>query len=262
MPLPLELHGHRGARGLWPENTIPGFVGALALGVSAIEMDVAVTADGLVVLSHDPVLPSGAFLRTIHGATLPRLDEVVRLDPQVMLAIELKTFPDHPDWTAPPEVMADAVLEVLDRWGATARSRIISFDWRGLRHLRRIRPELSLGHLTDPETVSAARLWWDGPSPEDFGGSIPRAVAAEGSTVWGPDFATLTRAEVEEAAVLGLLVNPWTVNAPEDMERLIGWGVGALTTDFPDRARVVMAELGVPLRQPASGQKPSSMSCS
>ncbi len=283
-----ELHGHRGARGLWPENTLQGFMGALSLGVSAVEMDVALTADGVVVLSHDPILdpsltrgpdgrwiePPGPLLRHIDygalqafdvgrirrdtaqasafpaqqeldGVRLPTLAEVVALEPPVMLAIELKTFPDHPDWTVPPQAMADAVLAVLDAAGAAGRSRIISFDWRGLRYLRGIRPELSLGYLTDAETTAAARLWWDGPAPEDFGGSVPRAVAAEGGTVWGPDHATLTKPAVEEAVALGLLVNPWTVNAPEDMARLIGWGVGALTTDYPDRARSVMTARGL-----------------
>ena len=288
MRRPFELHGHRGARGLWPENTLPGFKGALALGVSAIEMDVALTADGVVVLSHDPILdpsltrgPAGGWIeppgpllldiddamlrgfdvgrirpgtpqaaafpaqQALDGVGLPRLAAVVALEPPVMLAIELKTFPDHPDWTVPPQAMADAVLAVLDAAGAAGRSRIISFDWRGLRYLRRIRPQLSLGYLTDAETTAAAALWWDGPSPADFGGSVPRAVAAEGGTVWGPDHATLTKPEVEEAVALGLLVNPWTVNEPEDMARLIGWGVGALTTDYPDRARSVMTAKGL-----------------
>jgi len=288
---PVEVHGHRGARGSWPENTLPGFAGALAQGVTAIEMDVALTADAVVVLSHDPILdpsltrgpdgrwidPSGPLLRTLDyahlrrfdvgrirpgtaqaaafpgqlamdGVPMPRLDEVVHLDPQVMLAIELKTFPDHPEWTVSPAAMADAVLAVLDGAGATARARIISFDWRGLRHLRRIRPDLSLGYLSEAATVEAARLWWDGPSPEDFGGSVPRAVPAEGGTVWGPDFRTLTRADVQEAVELGLLVNPWTVNETADMARLLEWGVGALTTDYPDRARLALAS-----RPPLSG---------
>ncbi len=124
---------------------------------------------------------------------MPRLAEVAALDPAVRLAVELKTFPDHPDWTVPPEDMADAVLAVLERAGALSRTRIISFDWRALRYLARQRPGLSLGYLTDAETVASARLWWDGPSPEDFGGSVPRAVAAEGGRVWGPDCETLTR---------------------------------------------------------------------
>ena len=52
----VEVHGHRGARGLRPENTIPGFVHALELGVDAIELDVGMSADGTVVLNHDQLL--------------------------------------------------------------------------------------------------------------------------------------------------------------------------------------------------------------
>src|SRR2546421_12214747 len=51
-----DLQGHRGARGLWPENTLAGFARAMELGVSALELDCAVTRDGVVVVSHDPEL--------------------------------------------------------------------------------------------------------------------------------------------------------------------------------------------------------------
>lgn len=287
----LELHGHRGARGLWPENTRPGFEGALAIGVSAIEMDVALTRDGVALLSHDPILdpdltrdPGGAWIsapgpliRTLShaevagfdvgrirpgsaqaaafpeqqgmdGVALPKLAEILALAPaDVLLAVELKTFPDHPERTVPPDEMADAVLAVLEAAQALPRTRIISFDWRALNHLRRRVPGLALGYLTDAETEADPRLWWDGASFEDFGGSVPRTVAAQGGRVWGPDFAGLTEAQLAEAHALGLLVNPWTVNEVADMARLIDWGVGALTTDYPDRARAVMAEKGIAL---------------
>ncbi|MCB8879018.1 glycerophosphodiester phosphodiesterase [Acidisoma cellulosilytica] len=292
MPRPgIELHGHRGARGLWPENTIPGFLGTIGIGVTAIEMDVALTQDGVAILSHDPILdplitrgpdgswiePPGALIRDLSyaalsdfdvgrirpgspqarafpnqmgldGVRLPRLADVIALDPSVHLAVELKTFPDHPERTLPPDAMAEAVLAVLDQQAALARTRIISFDFRVLSYLRRVRPALDLGYLTDAETKAAAGLWWDGASAEDFGGSIPRLIASLGGRVWGPDVAALTEAEVAEAHALGLLVNPWTVNESEDMARLLDWGVGALTTDYPDRARAVMAEKGIALR--------------
>lgn len=52
----IELHGHRGARGLRPENTLPGLAFALELGVDALEFDVAMTADGEIVLTHDLIV--------------------------------------------------------------------------------------------------------------------------------------------------------------------------------------------------------------
>ncbi len=53
MHRPVELHGHRGARGLRPENTLPGLAYALEIGVDALEFDVVLTADHQLVLSHD-----------------------------------------------------------------------------------------------------------------------------------------------------------------------------------------------------------------
>jgi glycerophosphoryl diester phosphodiesterase len=52
----LDLQGHRGARGLLPENTLPAFQRALELGVTTLEMDIAITSDGVLVISHDPLL--------------------------------------------------------------------------------------------------------------------------------------------------------------------------------------------------------------
>jgi len=64
-----DVQGHRGARGLAPENTMPAFERALALGVTTLETDVAITRDGVAVISHDPFLnpdlvrgPDGAWL--------------------------------------------------------------------------------------------------------------------------------------------------------------------------------------------------------
>jgi glycerophosphoryl diester phosphodiesterase len=84
----VEVQGHRGARGLAPENTLPAFERALALGVDVLELDVAVTRDGVVVVSHDPVLnpnltrgPDGRWLEAggpaIHELTY---DELARYD--------------------------------------------------------------------------------------------------------------------------------------------------------------------------------------
>jgi glycerophosphoryl diester phosphodiesterase len=89
-----DLQGHRGARGLAPENTLAAFRTALALGVSTLETDLAVTKDGVVVISHDPLLnpdlvrePDGQWIAapgpTIHSLTLAELKryDIGRLNP-------------------------------------------------------------------------------------------------------------------------------------------------------------------------------------
>lgn len=91
----LDLQGHRGARGLAPENTLPAFARALAIGVTTLELDAAITRDGVVVASHDTVLnpditrdAEGRWLQrddiVIHALTLDELQvyDVGRIDPQ------------------------------------------------------------------------------------------------------------------------------------------------------------------------------------
>jgi glycerophosphoryl diester phosphodiesterase len=91
---PLDLQGHRGARGLAPENTLAAFARALSIGVTTLELDAGITRDGVVVVSHDPELnpdltrgPDGAWLSgpgpaiwTLDFDTLRRYD-VGRLKP-------------------------------------------------------------------------------------------------------------------------------------------------------------------------------------
>jgi len=68
-----DLQGHRGARGLKPENTIPAFLAALDLGVTTIEMDLAVSKDGQLVVSHEPIM-NPAICLTPDGATVKNED--------------------------------------------------------------------------------------------------------------------------------------------------------------------------------------------
>jgi glycerophosphoryl diester phosphodiesterase len=290
----IDLQGHRGARGLFPENTLAGFSAALAIGVDSFELDVAVTADGVPVVSHDPALnpdlargPDGDWLaargpliRTLRlaelaaydvgrlrpgsayaaqfpdqvprdGARIPTLAEVLAVDPATRFNLELKTYPAHPDWTIGATAMAEAVVAVAEQTGAIGRITVESFDWRGPRQVRRLRPDLPLAWLTSPDSVAEAAVWWGGPIPADYGGSVPRAVAAEGGPIWAPHHADLTAALIEEAHTLGLGVLAWTVNHAEAIRDLLRAGIDGLITDRPDIARKVLAEEGFPL---ASGR--------
>ena len=289
----IDLQGHRGARGLFPENTLAGFQGALSIGVNTLELDVRLTADGIVVVTHDarlnpditrtadgrwlkepgPLVSSlrladlqaydvgrirpGSDYATQYpdqapqdGASIPTFAEVVALDPTVTFNVELKSSPGCADG----ERLADAVLAVADQLGATHRIIIQSFDWRGPRRVKRMRADVRFAWLTRSEIMDEARRWWDGPHPSDFGGSVPRAVAAEGGAMWTPLHSDLTKDDLEEAHGLGLVVVPWTVNQPDDMRRLLVWGIDGLITDRPDLARTVLAEQGFSLPVPRSSR--------
>lgn len=100
----LDLQGHRGARGLSPENTLPAFAQALGIGVTTLELDTAVTKDGVVVVSHDATLnpditrsPDGQWLTrsdiAIHSLTFAQLQQydVGRIRPQTTYAKRFST---------------------------------------------------------------------------------------------------------------------------------------------------------------------------
>jgi glycerophosphoryl diester phosphodiesterase len=301
-----DLQGHRGARGLMPENTLPGFAAALAIGVTTLEFDVAVSADGVVVVSHDarvePALarhangewlrqssppirsmdlaavksydvgrlnPAYAYARrfplqqALEGVSIPTLGEVFDLveragNRSVRFNIEVKIDPQHPQLTLPAREFAAAVIEVVRGYRMQSRVTLQSFDWRVLREARRLAPALATSYL------SANQRWLDnlqtgrpGPSPwldgldiDDFDGSAARAVKAAGGDSWSPYHGEVDAAAIRLAHELGLRVTVWTVNDPGRMRELIALGVDGIITDYPDRLRRVLIELGLPVAVP------------
>jgi glycerophosphoryl diester phosphodiesterase len=293
-----DLQGHRGARGLAPENTLPAFERALAIGVSTLELDIGVTADGIVVVSHDPALspaivrdPSGKWLpargpllkdltlrelqvydvgridpatpyartfatqQAVDGARIPTLAQVFELvrargAAHVRFNIETKLSPQQPQDTVSAEAMTDALLQAIRAAGVRERVSIQSFDWRTLQRVQQREPGIPTVYLTiqtanNDNTKDGT--WTAGLRLADHGGSVPRMVKAAGGKVWAPNAGALTQALVREAQALGLQVIPWTVNNPADMERIVGWGVDGLITDYPDRLREVLGRRGIAL---------------
>jgi glycerophosphoryl diester phosphodiesterase len=82
---------------------------------------------------------------------------------------------------------------------------------------------------------------------DDFDGSAPRAIKAAGGAIWSSFHKEVSGDSIKLAHELGLSVNVWTVNDPGRMRELIAMGVDGIITDYPDRLRQVLAELGMPL---------------
>ena len=302
----LDVQGHRGARGLAPENTLAAFAKALSLGVTTLELDTGVTADGAVVVTHDPVLnpdltrdAEGRFLEApgpaivqltydqlraydvgrlrpgsayaarypdqvpVDGQRIPKLAEVFALaaragNTAVRFNVETKSDPRKSAPTVAPEAFAEAVVRVVREHRMEPRTLVQSFDWRTLRHVGKIAPEIARVCLTvqrpGDDNVEAGRpgapATLAGLDVDDFGGSVPRLVQAAGCAVWSPNALDLAAPAVAEAHALSLTVVPWTVNEAKDMETLIGYGVDGLITDRPDRLLAVLAARGLERPRP------------
>jgi glycerophosphoryl diester phosphodiesterase len=249
-PAAIKVHGHRGARALRPENTLPAFEYAIAAGVDALELDMAVTRDNVIVVSHDPFLeppvcfgpqpkamirqltlaevkqwdcgakpnPAQPRQQAVPGTRMPALDEVFALAPKgnFDFNIETKIFAQHPDYTPPPDEFARLVLDRLRKHHLESRIILQSFDFRTLLAMKKLAPEIRRSAL------------YEGP-PKDF---VQIAREAEAQIV-SPAYALVTPEQVAAAHAAGLQVVPWTANTPRDWDRLIAAKVDAIITDDP-----------------------------
>jgi glycerophosphoryl diester phosphodiesterase len=199
----------------------------------------------------------------VPGTPVPTLEEVVALarragNERVRFNLETKLSPLAPDETPDPAVFARLVVDALRAHAIAERSTVQSFDWRTLRHVQRLAPEIPTACLTLMRGRNGnLQPGQPGPSPwtagldiDDFGGSAPRLAAAAGCRVWSPSFRDLTDAALAEARALGLATTVWTVNEPADMARLIDMGVDGIITDYPDRLRMVAQAHGLAVPEP------------
>ena len=246
----IQVHGHRGARALRPENTLPAFEYAITQGVDALELDMAVTRDNVIVVSHDPVLeapvctgpapkavireltlaqvrewdcgakPNPAFPKqqAVPGTRVPTLEEVFALAPKgkFLFNIETKIFPQKPELTPPPEEFARMVLAAVRKHHLEARVVLQSFDFRTLIAMKALAPEIKLSALYE----GAAK---------DF-----VVIGKEaGAGIVSPLARLVTPEQVKAAHAAGLEVLPWTVNTPSEWERLANAGVDGIISDDP-----------------------------
>ncbi len=220
--------GHRGAMGHEPENTLRSVAKALELGVDWIEIDVYAVEGELVVI-HDDELDrttngtglvteqSLAYLRSLDagkGEKIPLLREVFDLvDRRVGINVELKG----------PET-AVSTLNFLQPYlaaGWDLRQLLLS----SFRH-----DELAIARQHHAEVPLGVLLWGN------IDVAIPTAQQLRALSV-NPWYKELTEPFVQEAHAHGFLVLPYTVNEPDDITRLRGWGVDGMFTNYPERVR-------------------------
>ncbi|MGH9843532.1 MAG: glycerophosphodiester phosphodiesterase family protein [Blastocatellia bacterium] len=244
------VHGGQGAAAFRPANTLPSFEYAINAGADALELDLVVTKDNVVVVSHDPTLAPpyctgprpGAVIREltlsqlrawdcgairdpsfprqtpVPGTRMPTLDEVFSLASRGSFDfnIETKIYPGKEHMSPAPEEFARLALEQIRKHKLEKRVILQSFDFRTLHAMRKLAPEIRL-----------SALHWK--TPKDF-----VAIAREaGAQIVSPHFKLVTPEQVRAAHAAGLQVIPWTPNLPEEWDQMIAAEVDAIISDDP-----------------------------
>jgi glycerophosphoryl diester phosphodiesterase len=232
---------HRGGAGDLPENTMPAFARAAALGYRYFETDAHLTSDGVVIAFHDDVLdrvsdatgligdmPWSELAQVrVDGHPIPRLDELLETFPDVRVNIDPKHDP-----------VVEPLADLLLAMGAIERVGIGSFSDRRLAAMRqRCGPKLctSLGPRDTLRLKAAARGLPMGRLPAPCA-QVP--VRARGMVITDKRF-------VDAAHRRGMQVHVWTVDEPEEITYLLDLGVDGLMTDRLEVLKDVLTSRGL-----------------
>ncbi len=244
----MRIIGHRGARNLWPENSLGGFARTAALGVDAVELDLHLSRDGDVVVIHDPLLErttsgSGPVsdhtlealqrlrLRDLIAETIPTLAQTLDLFAPTGLSLELEIKTDARGLPYPDLVEKTAAL--VEARGMAGRVRLTCFVPEVLEHMRSVAPKY-------PRLASLDRR-----SAEMLGGverAIRRFLDLECTIAVER---TLLDLELERcrAMVPKGKLGVWVPNTPSELDTWLRRPVDQLTSDRPDIALALRARL-------------------
>lgn len=242
LPRPV-IFAHRGASAHAPENTMAAFSLAVGQGADAIELDVKLSADGAVVVFHDPKLErttdgvgrlsactlsqlrtldaGSSFSQTFRGERVPLLEEVLdAFGKKVLIVVDLTNY------TTPWDGLASRACELINRHSLKDSVMLSSFLPANLHEAARRLPGVGLGLV--------AGRGWKGIWARSFGFSFGAYAALH------PNYRDVNLRQVKRVHRLKRRIHVWTVNAVDDLRRLAGWGVDGVFTDDPRLALQTM----------------------
>ncbi len=264
-----DFQGHRGCRGLMPENTIPGFIHALDLGVVTLEMDVVITGDEKVICSHDPWFSHEIALDTLGDKISESSEKNFKIFDMSYSETQNfdvglkpnKRFPDQQKIAITKPLLADVIDQAEQHASAIGRPK----------------PFYNIETKCTPETDNSLH-----PEPAKFSDLLLQIILEKGiasrtiiqsfdnrtlkyihkhypeiktallventlgieqnidnlgffPTIYSPDFSLVDADLIAFCRARKIQVIPWTVNEVSDMKRLIALGVDGLISDYPDR---------------------------
>lgn len=268
-----DVQGHRGARGLMPENSIEAFLLAIDTGVTTIEMDLAITKDKQVIISHEGWMSASICLDPEGNPILPKKEKthnIYQMTYEEVMAYDCGSkpydrFPNQKKMKLSKPRLVDAILAIENY-----------IKGNGLYEI-----DYNLEIKSDPSSDNKFH-----PKPEEFSDlvynlinqylpmervvvqsfdfrvlkywhtkyphvrlaalvsnlkSIDENIKALGFTpsVYSPEYTLLSKGEIKRCHDLKMRVIPWTVNDKKEMEELKLWGVDGIITDYPDSAKAL-----------------------
>lgn len=266
----IDWQGHRGARGLLPENTTPSFLKALEFPeIRTLEMDAVVTKDSVVILSHEPWI-SHQICSRMEGLPVTREEEkelyIYQLTYEEVKMFDCgsrghEQFPEQTPLKVYKPTLAEVVEAVENYCIRTSREKpfynieikskpewdnirtpdVQTFSELVIQELKRLKiAEQSCIQSFDPRALNAVHA---------IDSSITTALlvnnieGVEGNLrkinftpdIYSPHYKLVNSGVVKEVHDKGLLLIPWTVNKREDMSDLVDLGVDGIITDYPNR---------------------------
>lgn len=233
-PGPL-IYAHRGASIAAPDNSLEAFALAVEAGADGIELDVRRSADGVLVLAHDPTFPEfGHIARTDYAdiaaaePSIPTLQTALSaIPPHVFVNVEIKHHFADPGFERLRGIAVDTI-RLIEKHDDPRRVVISSFDHGILTRSKKTRSDILRGLLVTKRTSSRFAMQWARLANHD-------AVNLEASHLRSDP-----AKKIDRAHRLGLAVVVWTVDDPDDMQRLISAGVDAIITNDPSTGRAVV----------------------
>lgn len=264
-----DLQGHRGSRGLMPENTIPAMIKALDLGATTLELDLAVTKDGIVIVSHEPYM-NPVICLTSDGKEIAAGDKshnIYQMDFAEVVKYDCGTkfhsgFPKQVKFLISKPKLVD-LIDVVEKYVTDMGLPKPNYNIE-----IKSSPEGDGTYHPGPKEFSDLvyvlindKLDWNRVTIQSFDFRVLQYVhqayskvtlamlvetAAKPSEqlaelgfqpqIYSPYFIALTKETVDQLHQKGMKIIPWTVNTTAQMERLLEMGVDGIITDYPNLA--------------------------
>lgn len=272
----IDLHGHRGCRGLMPENSIPAMIKAIELGVNTLEMDVVISKDKQVLLSHEPVL-SHEICLTEQEAEISEDDEnlfnLYKMDYEEIKKCDCgtlphKRFPDQKKIKIYKPLLSE-VIDSVEQYLKNNSLPLVQYsieiksapETDGTFHPRiaefteRVMDVLKEKNITervfiqsfDVRPLQSIRKKY---SEIRLSLLVENRLGPEKNIeklgfmpdIYSPEHFLVNEELMKYAFENNMKVIPWTVNEKEEIISVLNIGVDGIITDYPDRAKEIIKE--------------------